>query len=96
MHEANLPPTDGKIDPLIRTVGKRKEGQCIWGFINSIRCSKNKATDAAEIISQDAVGDAVWFMPNDTAFLGTKGISACIVLKLSIDTPIIERASKFL
>jgi hypothetical protein len=42
MHEAVLPPSQGKIDALIRTVGEKKPGQCIWGFINGINNSKEE------------------------------------------------------
>jgi hypothetical protein len=35
VHESVLPPSiGGEIDPLVRTIGKNKPGQCIWAFIN--------------------------------------------------------------
>jgi hypothetical protein len=36
MHEAMLPPLEGQIDTLIRTMGKEAEHQCIWAFINGV------------------------------------------------------------
>lgn len=95
MHEAVLPPSQGKIEALMRTVGKKKPGQCIWGFINGINNSKEEALESAGRISQIAKGEVVFSMPNDTALLCIKDGLVCFSLKFITDTPIVEWAVKF-
>ncbi len=95
MPEATLPALQGSIDVLIRTVGERKQGQCIWGFINGINNTKEEAVEAATRISLAADGEAVFSMPNDTAFYCIKDGLVCITLKFICDTPIVQWAAKF-
>lgn len=95
MDEAILAPLEGQIDTLIRTVGKEKEGQCIWAFVNGVSNTKDEALASAEMISKAAKNEMVLSMPNDTVFSGLKDGTACIVLKLGIDTPIVQWAAKF-
>jgi len=95
LHEAVLPPSEGKIEPLIRTVGEKKKGQCIWGFINGINNTKEEAIKAAIKISEAAGGEHVLSMPNDTSFLCIKDGLVCFALKFLGDTPIVEWAAKF-
>jgi len=95
MHEAMLPPLEGQIDTLIRTFGKEAEHQCIWAFINGVSNAKGEALASAELISKAAKNEMVLSMPNDTEFFGLKDGAACIVLKLGIDTPIVQWTAKF-
>lgn len=95
MHETEILPSQGKIDTLIRTVGERKSGQCVWGFINGIDNTKEEALESAERISRAAKEEQVFSMPNDTAFLAVKDTLACVILKFAIDTPIVQWAAKF-
>jgi len=95
MHETILPPLEGQIDTLIRVIGKEVDHQCIWGFINGVSNTQDKALASAELISKATKTEMVLSMPNDTAFLGLKDGAACILLKLGIDTPIVQWAAKF-
>ena len=81
-HELTLFPADGKIDPLVRSVGVAKPGQCIWAFINGINNTKKEALESAEKISQAASGERVVSMPNDTALFGVKDVVVCVALKI--------------
>jgi len=93
--EEAISPTQGEIETLIRTVGKKKLGQCIWGFINGILNSKEGALESAGLISVCAGGEEVLSLPNDSLLLGAKDAGVCITLKLGIDTPIVSWAAKF-
>lgn len=84
-----------QIDPLVRTVGIKRQGQCIWAFINGIDNTKDEALKAAERISKAAGGEQVLSMPNDTIWWPIDFL-LCIVLKTSVDTPIITWTVKFL
>src|ERR1700680_3575315 len=83
------------IETLVRTVGKRKPGQCIWGFINGIHNTKEEALESAGMISAAADGEAVYSLPNDTALLGIKDLVETAMLKLTITTPIVLWAAQF-
>ncbi len=94
-HESVLPPSEGKIETLVRSVGDARQDQCIWAFINGIDNKKEDALESAELISNVAGGERVFSMPNDT--MGKLiDFCTCCVLKVSIDTPIISWAIKFL
>lgn len=93
--EEAIPSTQGKIETLVRTVGKKKPGQCIWGFINGILNSREGALESAELISGYTNGEEVLSLPNDSFLLGAKDIGVCISLKIRIDTPIVSWAAKF-
>lgn len=49
----------------VREVGKAKQGQCIWGFINGILNSPERSLKSATIISDLADGAHVWYLAND-------------------------------
>jgi hypothetical protein len=95
LYEAILPPSTGKIETLVRNVGEKKKGQCIWGFINGIDNTKEEAIKAATRISEAAGQENVLTMPNDTSFLCIKDGLVCFALKFLGDTSIIEWAAKF-
>jgi hypothetical protein len=94
--EEVIPPTLGEIETLVRTVGEKKSGQCIWGFINGILNSKEGALESAGLISDYANGEEVLSLPNDSLLLGVKDAGVCISLKIGIDTPLVSWATKFL
>ena len=85
---------DGKIDTIMRVVGEKREGQCIWGFINGIWNEKGDALKSAQLISDAANGEQVLSMPNDMLGLWDD-VAACFVLKIGIDTPVVRVAAKF-
>ncbi len=93
--EEAISPNLGGIETLVRTVGKKKTGQCIWAFINGILNSKEGALESAELISDYAGGEEVLLLPNDSFLLGMKDLGVCISLKIGIDTPIVSWAAKF-
>ena len=95
INEEAIPPIQGEVESLVRAVGKKKAGQCVWGFINGILNSKGGALESAELISSYANGEEVLSLPNDSLLLGAKDIGVCISLKIGIDTPIISWAAKF-
>ena len=92
--EEQLSPLEGKIDTLIRSVGEKIEGQCIWGFINGIWNAREDALQSALSISTAANGEQVLSMPND--MLGwVHDLATCAALKINFNTPIIQLAVKF-
>ena len=93
--EEAIPSTQGEIETLVRTVGKKKPGQCIWGFINGILNSKEGASESAELISGYTGGEEVLSLQNDSLLCGAKDAGVCIVLKIGVDTPIVSLAAKF-
>lgn len=94
-HEAILRPTTGKIDPLVRVVGEKRPGQCLWAFINGIANKKEEALESAELISKATGGEEVLSMQNDT-ICGFYDFLTCIALKTSINTPMVTWTVKFL
>lgn len=95
MKDGALSKDEGTIDTLIRTVGEKRHGQCIWGFINGIRYTKDEAIKAAIAISQAAEGEQLFFMPNDTVCLGLKDVLVCGALKIALDPHVVHWAVKF-
>ena len=82
---------------LARLVGAAKPGQCIWAFINGIDNTKEEALESANKISFMAGGERVLSMQNDTkGWLGLPDFGECILLKTSLDLPVIDRAVNFL
>ena len=94
-HKPVLFPSEEKIDTLMRVIGENKTEQCIWAFINGINNTKEEALASAELISKAAGGEKVLSMPNDTLWAPVDFLT-CLVLKASLDTPIIAWAVKFL
>jgi hypothetical protein len=84
-----------KIEKIVRTVGEKKPGQCIWGFINGILNTKESARASAALISKATGGEAVYSLRNDTAFFGIKDLVETAFLKLSVDTPLVQGAARF-
>lgn len=88
--EEVIPPTLGEIETLVRAVGKKKSGQCIWGFINGILNSREGTLESAELISGYTSDEEVLSLPNDSFLLGAKDVGVCLSLKIGIDSPIVS------
>ncbi|MFZ0565965.1 MAG: hypothetical protein WAM28_07260 [Chlamydiales bacterium] len=89
----DLLPPEKSIATIVRTIGKKKSGQCIWGFINGISNTKKEAKQSAELICRAANGEAIFSLPNDTRRF--VDLLVCGILKLSIDAPIVVLAEYF-
>jgi len=61
-----------EIATLMRVIGEKRHGQCIWGFINGIDNTKQEALASATLISQIAKGEQVLSMQNDTIWWGNR------------------------
>lgn len=85
-----------ELDVLARLVGEKIAGQCIWGFINGIRNTKEEAIESSNLISSRAENEQVASLQNDQAFKGAKEVGVAILLKMGIDTPIVNNAAQFL
>lgn len=81
---------------LARAVGNKVSQQCVWGFINGIRNTRDEAIDSCNLISQKAGNELVFSLPNDRFLQGFKEVSVALILKLNFDTPIIKHAVQFL
>jgi hypothetical protein len=92
--EAAFPFKD-QIEVLARSIGEKKPNQCVWGYINGIANTKDEALESAMKISTAAQGDLILSMPNDQILWGIGNFVGCLVLKFSIDTPIVDLAVKF-
>jgi hypothetical protein len=88
--------TAGEIDILARKVGKKVEGQCILGFINGIRNTREEAIESCNLISGKAGDEEILSLCNDRFLQGLKEIGVAILLKLGIDTPVVKNAVQFL
>ena len=86
----------GELEILARAVGEKVEGQCIWGFINGIRNKRVEAVESSNLISGKAGNELVVSLRNDQVLWGTKEASVALLLKMSIDTPIVKNAVQFL
>jgi hypothetical protein len=94
MSEEALVSKEGEIETLIRIVGNYVNGQPIWGYINGMWNADYEAVKSAKLISDLTGGELVFSMPNDT--IGKiSDVGTCGVLKLNIDTPIVQNAVKF-
>lgn len=89
----DLLPPEAPIDTIVRSIGKKKVGQCIWGFISGMSNTKEKAEASAELICAAAGGETVFSLPNDTKRL--TDLLVCGILKLSIDSGIVILAEYF-
>ena len=49
----------------VREVGTEREGQCIWGFINGIFNEPERSLASANLISELANGEHVFYLAND-------------------------------
>jgi hypothetical protein len=88
--------TAGEIPNLARVIGKKKVGQCIWGFINGVSNTKEKALKSGDLISKSAGNEQVLSLQNDQNLLGLTEVGLSILLKLGVESSIIKRAVQFL
>ncbi len=87
--------TSGELEVLARVVGEKTSGQCIWGFINGIRNTKEKAIKSCNLISSNAGNEQVFSLRNDQFLQGVKEVGVAILLKMGVDTPIIKNTVNF-
>jgi hypothetical protein len=90
----DLLPPEKPINTIVRSVGNKKPGQCICGFINGIFNTKEAARQSTERISSAANDKAIFSLPNDTKWV--PDLLVCGILKLSIDSPIFILTEYFL
>ncbi len=86
---------DVEFSDLIRDAGKKKEGQCVWGFINGIRNPPSDAKESLELISKLVKHQKVWSLINDQKLWGVGDLTVCFSLKLNVKTPIVKLATDF-
>ena len=86
----------GELETLARKIGERVETQCIWGFINGIRNTREDAIESCNLISNQAEGEEVLSLCNDRFLQGLKEVGVAILLKIGVDTPIVKNAVQFL
>lgn len=86
----------GEIETLARKIGEKVDGQCIWGFINGIRNTREEAIESCNLISGKAGDEEVLSLCNDRFLQGLKEMGVAILLKIGIDTPIVKNAVQFL
>jgi hypothetical protein len=86
----------GEIDTLARKIGEKVDGQCIWGFINGIRNTREHALESCNLISEKAGNEEVLSLCNDCFLQGLKEVGVAILLKIGIDTPVVKNAVLFL
>lgn len=94
MSAAVMPSLEGEIDTILRSVGEKRENQCIWGFINGVWNSTKGGLESAQLISDMAQGEQILSMPNDMIDKGSD-LAVCFILKCNIDTPIVRITAKF-
>jgi hypothetical protein len=83
-----------KFENAIRDFGDKKEGQCIWGYINGVWNTEEGAIDSIQLISSIAENEQVFSLINDTKGK-VKDIFECGRQKLSKETTIVKFAAKF-
>jgi hypothetical protein len=83
-------------DTLARAIGKKVSGQCIWGFINGIRNSREEAIESCQLISSKAGNEQVFALRNDRVLQGIKEVGVALLLKMGADTPVVKNAVHFL
>ena len=86
----------GKLETLARKIGEKVETQCIWGFINGIRNTREDAIESCSLISNQTEGEEVLSLCNDRVLQGLKEVGVAILLKIGIDTHIVRNAVQFL
>lgn len=57
--------TAGEIETLAHTLGEKVPGQCIWGFINGISNTTERATESCGLICSAAGDEQVFSLKND-------------------------------
>lgn len=88
--------TAGEIETLARALGEKVPGQCVWGFINGVSNTQEKAIESCTLISKAAGNEQVFSLKNDEVLKGINDVIIALILKMGIDTPIIKNAVKFL
>lgn len=95
LDEKSLWSSEGQFEVISRSIGEKKQGQCIWAFINGISNSKEEAFESADLISKATNGEMVLSMPNDQILGGIGNFIACLIKKCFTDSPVVDSAVKF-
>lgn len=88
--------TAGEIETLARALGEKIPGQCVWGFINGVSNTREKAIESCTLISTTAGNEQIFSLKNDELLKGINDVIIALILKMGIDTPIIKNAVQFL
>ncbi len=88
--------TAGEIETLARALGEKTLRQCVWGFINGVSNTQEKAIESCTLISNAAGNEQVFSLKNDEVFKGINDVIIALILKMGIDTPIVKNAVEFL
>ncbi len=82
--------TAGELETLPRALGEKIPGQCVWGFINGISNTKEKAIESCTLISEMAGNEQIFSLKNDQALKGISDFIIALILKMGIDTQIVK------
>lgn len=88
--------TAGEIETLARALGEKIPGQCVWGFINGVSNTREKAIESCTLISTTAGNEQIFSLKNDELLKGINDVIIALILKMGIDTPIVKNAVQFL
>lgn len=81
---------------LIRESGKHRKGQAVWGFINGLFNSPQKAEENLAKMVDAVRGERVWGMINNTSLMRGYGLPNAISMKLGIKPEIVNIALEYL
>lgn len=87
--------TAGEIETLARALGEKTPGQCIWGFINGVSNTRERAIESSRLISGASGNEQVFSLKNDAALKGINDVIIALILKMGIDTPVVRNAVQF-
>lgn len=78
----------------IRDIGNKKNGQCIWGYINGVWNTDTGATATTKLISNLTGNEQVWSLVNNTKGK-IKDLIECGRQKVHLNSAIVKFAAKF-
>ena len=78
----------------IRDIGNKKNGQCIWGYINGVWNTDKGATATTKLISELTGNEQVWSLINNTKGK-VRDLVECGRQKLDLDSPVVKFAARF-
>ncbi|MBN4067240.1 hypothetical protein JYU14_04065 [Simkania negevensis] len=85
-----------RFENLIRESGKERKGQVIWGFINGIFNSSQRAQYNLSKMVQAVNGERVWGMVNNTGLMQGGGISDALFMELGYSPEAVNVAVEYL
>lgn len=87
--------TAGEIETLARALGEKAPQQCVWGFINGVSNTQEKAIESCTLISNVAGNELIFSLKNDEVLKGINDVIIALILKMGLDTPIVKNAVQF-